>query len=312
MAFADQVSSTLLANADKYFAPDKKPKGVTDEQWNQAKNEIMNAAQNCLAWTATQRKDWEKAEAEYTKLLKMQPTNLQATYQLATVILNQKKVDKLPLAIFHLGRAANYDGPGALKPEARKSIEAYYEKQYINYHGDKTDIDNVTNVAKANVFPPDGFHIKSVVEISQEKEAAEKELAAKDPALAMWKTLRETLVADGGQAYFDASVKGAGLPGGANGVEKFKGKLVSATPEVNPKELVLGITDPKVGEVTLKLDSPLRGKMEPGADIEFEGVATSYTKDPFMINFDVEKAKIKGWTAGPAAPIRRVPPKPKK
>ena len=152
---------------------------------------------------------------------------------------------------------------------------------------------------------PADFHIKSVVELDEEKRKAEvKRRRRTIPAGALWKTLRDNLVADGGQAYFDGSVKGTGMPGGANGATKFKGKLISATPELNPKELVLGIIDPKVGEVTLKLDAPLRGKMAVGTEIGFEGVATSFTKDPFMVNFDVEKAKITGWTAAPAAPRR--------
>ena len=66
MATADQAATSLLTNADKYFAPDKKPQGVTDDQWMAARKEILGNAQTCLAWTATQRKDWEKAEAEYT------------------------------------------------------------------------------------------------------------------------------------------------------------------------------------------------------------------------------------------------------
>lgn len=304
MATADQAATSLLANADKYFAPDKKPQGVTDDQWAAAKKEILGNAQNCLAWTATQRKEWEKAEAEYVKVIQMQPTNLQATYALATAILNQKKVEKLPFAIFHLARAANYTGTGELPAASKKTIQAYFEKQYANYHGDKTDIDKVVALAIANPLPPGDFHIKSVVEIADEKAKADAAAAANDPAGAMWKLIRDALVADGGQAYFDEKIKGAALPGGANGVTKFKGKLVSATPDTNPKELVIGITDPKIGEVTLKLDAALRGKMEPGTDIGFEGVPSAFTKDPFMVTFDVEKAKITGWTAGPA-PVQK-------
>jgi hypothetical protein len=48
--------------------------------------------------------------------------------------------------------------------------------------------------------------------------------------------------------------------------------------------------------VTLKLDSALPGKMDPGAEIGFSGVADSFTKDPFMVTFTVEKSKIEGWT----------------
>ena len=67
------------------------------------------------------------------------------------------------------------------------------------------------------------------------------------------------------------------------------------TPAVRPKELVLAIQNPSVADTTLKLDSALPGKMEPGEEIEFDGVAKSYTKEPFMVTFEVEKAKVVGW-----------------
>jgi len=91
-------------------------------------------------------------------------------------------------------------------------------------------------------------------------------------------------------------MKGAGLPGGVNNVARFKGKLISSTPALHPKELVLAIEDPARPDVTLKLESALPGKMDPGGDIEFEGVGDSFTKDPFMVTFIVEKSKIDGWT----------------
>lgn len=299
MATADQAATSLLSNADKYFATDKKPQGVTDDQWLASKKEILGYAQNCLAWTSNQRKDWEKAESEYGKVVQMQPTNVQATYTLATVIVSQKKIDKLPVAIFHLARAANYTGAGALPENNRKSIQTYFEKQYKNYHGDLSDIDKVVAVAIVNSLPPSDFKIKSVVQIQEEKDAANAAAAAADPAKAMWQNIKDQLSADTGQAYFDKDIKGSALP-------KFKGKLISATPETNPKELVLGIAgDGKIGEVTLKLDAALRGKMDAGTEIGFEGVANAYSKDPFMVTFDVEKAKITGWVASGPAPIQK-------
>src|SRR5262249_38616555 len=102
--------------------------------------------------------------------------------------------------------------------------------------------------------------------------------------------------------YFESSVKGAGLPGGANGVTKFKAKLVSTKPAVNPKELVLAISTPDQPEVTLKFEAALRGKADPGTEISFEGVARAFTEQPFMLTFDVEKEKVDGWPAQAAPP----------
>ena len=114
--------------------------------------------------------------------------------------------------------------------------------------------------------------------------------------LALWKSIKKELQSDGGQAYFDNSMKGATLPGGVNNIARFKGKLVSTSPAVRPKELVLAMEDPSRPDVTLKLDSALPGKMEPGGDIEFEGVGDAFTKNPFMVTLTVEKSKIDGWT----------------
>ena len=92
-------------------------------------------------------------------------------------------------------------------------------------------------------------------------------------------------------------MKDALVPGGAvAGVDKLKGKLVSMAPAVRPKELVLAIDDPNVGDATLKLDGALPGKMDPGTEIEFEGIARAFTKEPFMVTFEVEKGKVVGWT----------------
>ena len=63
---------------------------------------------------------------------------------------------------------------------------------------------------------------------------------------------------------------------------------------MHSKELVVGVADPNTPEITLKLDTPLKGKPEIGDEIEFAGVPTSFQPDPFMITFDVETSKIKG------------------
>ena len=81
-------------------------------------------------------------------------------------------------------------------------------------------------------------------------------------------------------SYFDA-MKGAllpGEPGKAKGFEKFKAKLISMDPPNKPKTLVLALQKPDVADVTLKFEERSAGKMEPGAELEFEGVPDTYTR----------------------------------
>ena len=100
---------------------------------------------------------------------------------------------------------------------------------------------------------------------------------------------------DGSAAYWEA-MNGAGLPGDHNGVTMFKGKLVSTTPDTKPKELTIAIAG-EAADVKLVLTEPLPGKMDPGGEISFKGVAKEFSKDPYMITFEVQDAAdIEGWT----------------
>jgi hypothetical protein len=69
---------------------------------------------------------------------------------------------------------------------------------------------------------------------------------------------------------------------------------------------MLSIEGGPEADVMLKLDSPLAGKMDVGSEIEFEGIASSFTRDPFMVIFEVEKSKVVGWSGKNApGPVRK-------
>src|SRR5256885_1241474 len=79
------------------------------------------------------------------------------------------------------------------------------------------------------------------------------------------------------------------------------------------KELLVALSDAKNAEVTLKLDAALNGKPETGTEIQWEGVPSAFSKEPFMLTMDTEKAKIEGLKTTPCAPpVRRGAAKKKK
>ncbi len=107
-------------------------------------------------------------------------------------------------------------------------------------------MDDLLALAKANPFPPADFKILSTVDIAVAKQKADAEAAAKDPMMTLWvKQLKDLILKD--PAFFDANVKEASLPGGVNGVMKFKGKIVSITPNPRPKEIVLAVEKARRG-----------------------------------------------------------------
>jgi len=304
LASGEEAAKGLISNLDTFFAADKKPATTNDADWEKAKKDTELLAHTSLGWIALQKKDNDTAEKEVTKVLQLNPNNAQISYWLGTAIVAEKKPERYSEALWQFARAGSLDqSQGGLNPQARQQIDTYFINTYNRYHGqDPQGLAQLREQAKAQPFPPAGFKIENVEEL---KAKNEEEFRRKNPALAMWMNVKQELTGPNGTQYFNDNMKGAEVPGGAEGIEYFKGKLISAKPAVRPKELVLAITDPNTPEVTLNLDAPLPGKAEPGTEIEFAGVPTAFTKDAFNITFDVEKKKIAGWPGKEVAPVRR-------
>ena len=73
--------------------------------------------------------------------------------------------------------------------------------------------------------------------------------------------------------------------------------------EQRPKELLVAISDKTTPEVTLILDPPFTGKIEPGTELQCEGIGKSFSKEPFMVVMDVERKTVTGLPA--AAPAKK-------
>jgi hypothetical protein len=295
---AEKAAHHLLADLNDIYAPANKLANLDDAAWAKAKADMGPYAQRTLGWIEVTRKDNPKAEVELTKALQMDGTQAQVSYWLAGALLAQQQKDptKQMLSLYHYARAASYDGPNSLAAAGRAQILTFFNKAYATYHGSADGADQLLAMAKTNPLPPADFKIQSKNDILQAKADADAAEAAKDPQMALWRQIKKELTGDNGQAYFDMGVKDAALP-------KFKGKLISMTPAIRPKELVLGIEKPDIGEVTLKFDAALAGKMDAGTELEFECQGESFTKDPFMLVAKCEKEQLTGWKgAGAAAP----------
>ena len=97
---------------------------------------------------------------------------------------------------------------------------------------------------------------------------------------------------------------------------------MEAKPECRSKELLVAVPEPDTpgtpqSVITLKLvadDKPdaLTGKPDTGAtvEIQWEGVPSAFTKEPFMLTMDTEKGSITGLNLTPcAAPAKKSAPK---
>jgi hypothetical protein len=218
--------------------------------------------------------------------------------------------------LYYWARAAAYDGAGSLAAADRQKLQGSLSNAYKAYHGSTEGLDQLMATAKANPMPGADFKILSTVDVAEAQAKAQAEEDAKDPMKTLWvKQLKELILKD--DSFFDMNVKDAALPGGANGVMKFKGKIVSMMPATRPKEIEIAIEKPGVADAKLNLtDKALPGKMEAGEELQFNGTAKSYTKDPYMVTFDVETKDIDGWTgkdvakkAAPKGATKKAAPK---
>jgi len=299
LSTGEKAAQGMLANLDATFAKEKKPAPTSEADWAKARNDMESVAHKTLGWVGIQQKQWDVAEKEFRKELALSPTDAQVSYWLGQSIGGQKKVERTPEALYFYARAASYDGPGALPPDFRKQVDDYLNKAYKGYHGGSDGLAEIKNLAKTNAMPPPNFDIPSVTKLAEDQRKKDEEFKKNNPQLAMWVGVKTALVAADGAQYFESSVKGAGLP-------KLRGKLVSQTPAIKPKTIVLAMSDDTTPEVTLNLSAPLAGKADAGTVIEFEGVPTAFTQNPFMLTMDAEKEKIEGWPAQAApAPVRR-------
>jgi hypothetical protein len=306
LASGEKATNGLIANLDTFFAATK-PAGTSDADWATAKREAELLAHASLGWISLQKKDNGAAEKEALKVLQWNPNNAQVSYWLGTAIAAGKKPERYSEALWQFARAGSLDeAHGGLNSQARQPIDTYFINAYNRYHGqDPQGLAQLRELAKAQPFPPAGFKIDSLESL---KAKNEEEFRKKNPALAMWMNLKQELTGSNGEEYFNNNLKGAEVPGGAEGIQYFKGKLISAKPTVKPKELVLAMMDSNTPEVTLHLDAPLPGQAELGVEIEFDGVPTAFTKDAFNVTFDVEKKKIVGWPGKEAATVVRNAP----
>jgi tetratricopeptide (TPR) repeat protein len=306
LADGEKAANALVGGGlDKQFAADKKPANVTDDQWKKARTDIEAVAHTTLGWVVWQQKQYDKAEEEFKKSLSINPANGDVAYYLGTVIAAEKKPEKQSEAFFYFARAAAYDGAGAMNPAGRQQVMTYIKNAYTKYHGGNDKFDELLQTAKSNPAPPAGFEIESVAKIAEEKQKKEEQEAKNNPQGALWKSIREQLQGADGQNYFNSSMKEALLPGGANGVNSFSGKVVSMEPATKPKTVVVAIENP-AGDATLKFETALPGKVEPGTVLSFEGVPESFTANPFMVVFNVEaKEHLHGWTGTNPRPAAR-------
>jgi hypothetical protein len=280
----DTASHTVLDNLPP------KPANMSDTDWDKAKGQIQAIAHNALAWEDVQKKDNAAAENEYKASLQADPSQAGVSATYAKTLIDDKKDDEIPTALFEYARAAQYDGPGALPADQRQKLMDYIKTQYQNFHGGTDGLDQMMAQAKTQAVPPDGFTIQNANALAQKNADALNARIASDPAFKIWYAIKQNLTdPTKGDSFFTSDVKDVEIPGGAEGVKTFSGTVISLDPADAPTKVVIGVEDPTKPDATLEFSKPLPpdalNVIKVGQKVDFSGIADSYNKDPYMLTF---------------------------
>ena len=315
-----QVSSNaarqLLDFIPSYFTAANKPAGTDDATWAKTRTDLESvpkAALMVVAVTPANQamaktpKDCDTAASLYEKALRDYPDNAYIAYNLGGALsciaraTPAKAGDVFPRAVYEFVRAAVTD-PSLGKTADPKVISDYATRAYTNYHGSEEGLDKLKDAVKQSALPPSGFTIESAQAIATRKQ---NEFAQSNPQLALWMGIKSQLADPAnGEQYFEGQLKNAQVP-------KLKGTVIEGKPACRSKELLVGVPLPDnpgklTPEISLKLDAPLNTKAVSGTEIQWEGVPSGFTKEPFLLTMDTEKAKIEGLKTE-ACPVTRPP-----
>ncbi len=288
-----KAAQQLADGLGTYFAPAVKPPATTDAQWAAAKTTTEMQAHSLLGYAALQKKDDATAEAEYKKVLTIDPTQAAASYTLGATIIREmiasKDTTRYSEAIYDFARSLSVAGPNALQPQIKDAADKALKKYYSNYHGSADGLDDVMKQASNSALPPSGYHIQSIVDIEEAKAKDHAAWAAAHPDLDFWENIKTALTTQG-DAYF-ANLKDVGFPPAPSdsykGPAMFKGVVVSQ----DAKTITVNVDNAPTGDAILKFDDNIKGTIPPGTSLQFKGVVDAYTKDPYTLTLLIQEPK---------------------
>jgi tetratricopeptide (TPR) repeat protein len=301
-----KAAQQLVDNLDTYLSDAVKTSlKAPDAQWKQARGQIELQAHSVLGWVAFTKKQDAAAETEFKKILQLDPNQAQISFWLGSVIIRQKNLARYSEALYEIARALSVTTGAPLADAAKTQAATYLKKAFEGYHGSDDGLDQLKAAVSSSALPPPDFHIESITEIESKKFANQEEFNKAHPDVALWRTIRDALKADGGDAYFQ-TVKGSEVP--PPNIGMFKAKVVT----VEAKDIIVNI-DNAGGDATLKFDKAVNQKaINVGDAFEFKAEVESFTKEPYMLSLKIDdpKESIKGLpdNAFTAAPARRPPP----
>jgi hypothetical protein len=263
---------------------------------------IFNGA---CGFSALQTKDYASAQKFYKESLRIDPTNMQDTYQLSIAQLETNPIDIQGL--WYGAKAIQLAGSNT---QAANGISVYVKAKYKKYHGKNDDFSQFAAAVAGQNAPPADM-ATMITPAPTPCDIAVDAVKQNDPgqlSFSDWEFVLSKANCSPANKAAAEKVWQALLAKQKNGDADVKLKLpallvISATSDT----LQLAITDEnqqaKKADLTVVLEKPAVHPPAPGSNVDVVGVLSAYTADPFM--FTMEKAELPGAVAKP--PVHHPP-----
>jgi hypothetical protein len=150
-------------DAGQFIQATSCPPEIGPSEWTR----IQANAQKALGWAYMHRRQFADAEKSFVFTLTHLPQGDSETSNwLGLMLLKSTALPSESMvcrpgqegrcseALFHMARAALFDGEGALPFDVRKSLEHTLLKTYVRYHGGDDGLTELRALALTSVMPP--------------------------------------------------------------------------------------------------------------------------------------------------------------
>jgi hypothetical protein len=280
----------------------KQPEGVSPADFEKMRNQMASIFAGTAAFGALQQQDYPATQKYGEMVLKQDPNDLGANYQISIALLQSNPMN--PLGFWYGAKALSVaQGNQA----AINQMAPFITSRYKKYHGNLDDWNQRVATAAQQTAPPANFVASIPLAPTPCDLAAQAVPATGDIDLSF--SDRELVLScrDKGPAnktaadrvWQDIQVKEK------NGEAKLKIPVkVIAVPDNNSLEVALGEDNQAANKADMKvaMDKPMTKPPAVGSNIDVIGVISEYTPDPFM--FTMTKGELPG-----AKPAARTPAK---
>lgn len=240
---------------------------------------LLNGA---LGFDALVRADWPHAKTYYREAVRLDPTDLQNTYQLAIAELQASPLD--PEGFWWAAKAealATAAGDAA----AAKSAGDYGRAKYARYHGGSDGWDAIAASAKAGAAPPAGFKVAAAPPPAA---IAVKAVNENDPAtfsVSDWEFVLAQRDASADNRAAADKVWAAIQAKQKNGQVRLK--LQMTVLALSPDGFDAAMSEEAVAARKADVHVTLAGGKAPavGSQVAVTGVFTGYKPQPFLFAF---------------------------